>query len=104
MNSRDLGALDDFSKQEGEKKQGGDGTVATTAAKKTEEGVEGAAEWSDDFIKQAAAQFESNMAVLLGGDGGGQFTPEQLQQSFQKMAGTYLLICNFEVMYLSNCN
>lgn len=88
-NSRDLGALDDFSKQEG------DGAAASTAATKKEEGDgKGAtgADWSDDFVKQAAAQFESNMAVLLGGDGGGQFTPEQLQQSFQKMAGMFVYL------------
>lgn len=81
--------MDDFSKQDVEKKE--DGTVATS---KQEDGKGGAedSEWSDDFIKQAASQFESNMAVLLGGDGGGQFTPEQLQQSFQKMAGMLTIL------------
>lgn len=44
--------------------------------------------WSEEFIKQAAAQFESNMSNLLGNiDGDLQMSPEQLQQSFQKMAG-----------------
>ncbi|XP_018323519.1 peroxisomal biogenesis factor 19 [Agrilus planipennis] len=43
------------------------------------------AEWSDEFIKQAAAQFESNIAKLLETNGV-QVTPEGLQQSFQRMA------------------
>lgn len=85
------GALDDFSKQEtAEKKNDGEAATAAVAdgTKKEGDGVEGGGvEWTDEFVKQAAAQFESNMAVLLGGDGGGQFTQEQLQQSFQKMAG-----------------
>lgn len=47
-------------------------------------------EWSDDFIRQAAQQFESNIAALLSGTGGDAgedaLTPEQVQASFQRMA------------------
>ncbi|EFA05071.1 peroxisomal biogenesis factor 19 [Tribolium castaneum] len=46
-------------------------------------------EWSDDFIRQAAAQFESNFANLLGSNpDGSQLTPEQIQAKFQQMAET----------------
>ncbi|XP_044260753.1 peroxisomal biogenesis factor 19 [Tribolium madens] len=47
------------------------------------------AEWSDDFIRQAAAQFESNFANLLGANpDGAQLSPEEIQAKFQQIAET----------------
>ncbi|RZC42433.1 Pex19 and/or DUF445 domain containing protein [Asbolus verrucosus] len=44
-------------------------------------------DWSEDFIRQAAAQFESNLANFLGNNAdGSQLTPEQVQQKFQQIA------------------
>ncbi|XP_050678172.1 peroxisomal biogenesis factor 19 [Leptidea sinapis] len=45
--------------------------------------------WSEEFIKEAAAQFESNMAAIMGGFSGmpeDQITQEQIAQTFTKMA------------------
>ncbi|XP_063392566.1 peroxisomal biogenesis factor 19 [Cydia fagiglandana] len=50
--------------------------------------------WSEEFIKEAAAQFESNMAALLGSFSAGSGVPgeqqeisqEQIAQTFSKMA------------------
>ncbi|XP_039752667.1 peroxisomal biogenesis factor 19 isoform X1 [Pararge aegeria] len=45
--------------------------------------------WSEEFIKEAAAQFESNMASILGGFSGvpeEQISQEQITQTFSKMA------------------
>lgn len=45
--------------------------------------------WTEDFIKEAAAQFESNMAALLGNISGvpeEQITQDQIAQTFSKMA------------------
>ncbi|XP_034827518.1 peroxisomal biogenesis factor 19 [Maniola hyperantus] len=45
--------------------------------------------WSEEFIKEAAAQFESNMAAILGGFSGvpeDQISQEQIAQTFSKMA------------------
>ncbi|CAH0404499.1 unnamed protein product [Chilo suppressalis] len=45
--------------------------------------------WSEEFIKEAAAQFESNMAAILGSFSGvpeEQITQEQIAQTFSKMA------------------
>ncbi|CAK1546367.1 unnamed protein product [Leptosia nina] len=45
--------------------------------------------WSEEFIKEAAAQFESNMAALLGSFSGmpeEQISQEQIAQTFSKMA------------------
>lgn len=52
---------------------------------------EGGSEWTEEFILQAAAQFESNMAHLLGTVNTGntevqEFTSDQMQQNLQKMA------------------
>ncbi|VVD01908.1 unnamed protein product [Leptidea sinapis] len=47
--------------------------------------------WSEEFIKEAAAQFESNMAAIMGGFSGmpeDQITQEQIAQTFTKMAGS----------------
>lgn len=54
-----------------------------------EDGVEGA--WSEEFIKQAAAQFEENMQSLLTQsginlDGSEGVSPDQLGANFQKIA------------------
>lgn len=62
--------------------------------KKEEPSGEGSGEipqnmWSEDFIKEAAAQFESNMAAILGNFSGvpeDQITQEQIAQTFTKMA------------------
>lgn len=47
--------------------------------------------WSEEFIKEAAAQFESNMAALLGSFSGvpgeqQEISQEQIAQTFSKMA------------------
>ncbi|XP_041971180.1 peroxisomal biogenesis factor 19 [Aricia agestis] len=45
--------------------------------------------WSEEFIKEAASQFESNMASILGSFSGvpeDQITQEQIAQTFSKMA------------------
>ncbi|KAL0809218.1 hypothetical protein ABMA28_011439 [Loxostege sticticalis] len=45
--------------------------------------------WSEEFIKEAAAQFETNMAAILGSFSGvpeDQITQEQIAQTFTKMA------------------
>lgn len=45
--------------------------------------------WSEEFIKEAAAQFESNMAAILGNFSGvpeDQISQEQIAQTFSKMA------------------
>ncbi|XP_046975686.1 peroxisomal biogenesis factor 19 [Vanessa cardui] len=55
----------------------------------SEDGVAAQNMWSEDFIKEAAAQFESNMAAILGGFSGvpeDQITQEQIAQTFSKMA------------------
>ncbi|GBP58720.1 Peroxisomal biogenesis factor 19 [Eumeta japonica] len=46
--------------------------------------------WSEEFIKEAASQFEANMAAILGSFSGipeEQITQEQIAQTFTKMAG-----------------
>ncbi|KAI4455027.1 peroxisomal biogenesis factor 19 [Holotrichia oblita] len=78
-------ALSDFSK-EPEK--------AAAEAKKDEEEPKGEAEeagadadWSDEFLRQAAERFESNLGRLLGDNSdAANLSPEQIQESFQKMA------------------
>ncbi|XP_022123930.2 peroxisomal biogenesis factor 19 [Pieris rapae] len=45
--------------------------------------------WSEEFIKEAAAQFESNMATILGSFSGvpeDQISQDQIAQTFSKMA------------------
>ncbi|CAB3233861.1 unnamed protein product [Arctia plantaginis] len=45
--------------------------------------------WSEEFIKEAAAQFESNMSAILSSFSGvpeEQITQEQIAQTFSKMA------------------
>ncbi|KAF9410697.1 hypothetical protein HW555_010289 [Spodoptera exigua] len=45
--------------------------------------------WSEEFIKEAAAQFESNMSAILSSFSGvpeDQITQEQIAQTFTKMA------------------
>lgn len=84
-------ALEDFSKKP---------TVAANKATVVEkvsapagetDASEGGPEWTEEFILQAAAQFESNMAHLLGSVNTGntevpEFTSDQMQQNLQKMA------------------
>ncbi|KAB0791670.1 hypothetical protein PPYR_03470 [Photinus pyralis] len=70
-------ALKDFSKDE-EKPTEKDDQTKTDLAE---------TEWTDEFIRQAAEQFESNMANLLRETGGGpNISSDQVQQTFQQMA------------------
>jgi len=76
-------ALADFS-TENEK---GDGQK--TADKEKEQPVTDAiddVQWAESMIRQAAEQFEANIHTFLGGSDGENMAPEQLQQSFQRMA------------------
>ncbi|KAG6443934.1 peroxisomal biogenesis factor 19 [Manduca sexta] len=64
-----------------------------TKPEKKEAAAEGSSEaqnmWSEEFIKEAAAQFETNMAAILGSFSGvpeDQITQEQIAQTFSKMA------------------
>ncbi|XP_053621927.1 peroxisomal biogenesis factor 19 [Plodia interpunctella] len=71
-------ALQDMTKKESaeEQKPEGSGELAQNM-------------WSEEFIKEAAAQFESNMAAILGSFNGvpeEQITQEQIAQTFSKMA------------------
>lgn len=44
-------------------------------------------QWTEDFIQQAASQFESNLVNFLGTNSdGSSLSPEQMQQKFQQMA------------------
>lgn len=78
-------ALGDFSKEPESKS-----TDVKKDAEQTTESEEVAAteaEWSEEFLKQAAQQFESNLSRLLGENTeAANLTPDQIQQSFQKMA------------------
>lgn len=74
------GALEDFKKEE--KK---DVVPSTT-------GEASANEWSDEFIKQAAQQFESNMAKIIGAatnQNPTNVTQNQIELNLQKMAGNF---------------
>lgn len=45
-------------------------------------------EWTEDFIRQTAAQFEANLSNILGTSADGTpLTTEQMQVKFQQMAG-----------------
>ncbi|KAI5640420.1 pex19 protein family domain-containing protein [Phthorimaea operculella] len=53
--------------------------------------------WSEEFIKEAAAQFENNMAAILGSFSGvpeDQITQEQIAQTFSKMAEAAAQVLN----------
>lgn len=58
------------------------------SSKESEQSTEVAvdSEWTDEFIRQAAEQFESNISNILRDAGGPGISPEQVQQSFQRMA------------------
>ncbi|KAK4877800.1 hypothetical protein RN001_010306 [Aquatica leii] len=43
-------------------------------------------DWSEEFIKQAADQFETNMMNLLRESSATDVSPDQVQQTFQRMA------------------
>jgi len=43
-------------------------------------------EWTEEFIRQAAEQFESNISNILREAGGPEISSDQVQQSFQRMA------------------
>ena len=73
------GALQDFNKDSSKE--------ANPDPAKDELPDEASVEWTEDFIKQAASQFEQNLATFLGSSSDGtQLTNEQLQQKFQQMA------------------
>ncbi|KAK5638108.1 hypothetical protein RI129_012403 [Pyrocoelia pectoralis] len=70
-------ALKDFSKEE----------VKPTPTLEEKKDTETGNEWSDEFVRQAAEQFESDMANLLKESGAcANVTSDQVQQSFQQMA------------------
>lgn len=55
--------------------------------------TQNAQEWSDEYIKQAAQQFESNMAKILGAASNQEPTSisqGQIEMNLQKMAGKKL--------------
>lgn len=61
--------------------------MAKTDDKEPESEAANADEWSEDFLKQAAAQFETNLAAMLGNTSAGNANADdQIQQGFQKMA------------------
>lgn len=76
--------MEDFDKT---KDKSNEPSKAIEKSKKDESEEAVDVEWSDEFIKQAAQQFESNISNILKDVGGPELTPMQVQQSFQKMAG-----------------
>lgn len=73
-----VGALNDFNKE----------NAKEDAVEKKDEAqpVEGSDEWTDEMIKQAASQFESNLAAMLGNIQGEPVGETQIEDSFKKMA------------------
>ncbi|KAK9746193.1 Pex19 protein family [Popillia japonica] len=78
-------ALSDFSKEP--EKSAAEAKKDETV-QKTESGEPSVdAEWSEEFLRQAAERFESNLGRLLGDNSdAANLSPEQIQESFQKMA------------------
>ncbi|CAH0549640.1 unnamed protein product [Brassicogethes aeneus] len=75
-------ALEDFTTTKDEPKKDSK-EIGTTS--NTENNVP--EQWTEDFIQQAASQFEANFSNLLaGGDPNAQVTPEFIQQKLQQMA------------------
>lgn len=73
------GALEDFSKPKPDEKP--------PPKPESEAPAPVAEEWSEDFLAQAAAQFETNFANLLsGGDPNVDVSPELIQRKLQQMA------------------
>jgi peroxin-19 len=76
-------ALEDFSKVDTTKKDESAKTDVSTSNNTNAESQE----WSQDFIQQAASQFEENFAnFLASADPNTQVTPEFIQQKLQQMA------------------
>ncbi|XP_072382125.1 peroxisomal biogenesis factor 19 [Diabrotica undecimpunctata] len=79
-------ALEDFTKIESNQKDGKTDNPSTEVSTSNSANIEGQ-EWSNDFIQQAANQFEENFAnFLAGADPNAQVTPEFIQQKLQQMA------------------
>ncbi|KAG5866187.1 hypothetical protein JTB14_000004 [Gonioctena quinquepunctata] len=77
-------ALEDFNKIDSSQKDAKPET--TTKEVGTSNGaLPDSQEWSNDFVQQAAKQFEQNFASLLAG-GDSNVTPELLEQKLQQMA------------------
>lgn len=73
------GALSDFTKEP---------TSSTDKKEETAEAEDaaGTEDWSNEFILQAAAQFENNMSSILANIQSEPVTDDQIQESFRKMA------------------
>ncbi|KAF2885447.1 hypothetical protein ILUMI_20727 [Ignelater luminosus] len=81
-------ALEDFTKEAKKPTDETQKEKEDESSKETEQQSETLAdvEWTEEFIRQAAEQFESNIANILKEAGGPELTPEQVQRSFQQMA------------------
>ncbi|GJQ75380.1 hypothetical protein Trydic_g23556 [Trypoxylus dichotomus] len=78
-------ALGDFSKEPENKPS--DAKKDDEQKTESEELATEEPEWSEEFLRQAAQQFESNLGRLLSENTEAvNLTPDQIQQSFQKMA------------------
>lgn len=52
-------------------------------------------EWTDEYIKQAAQQFESNMAKIIGAatkQDSGAVSTSTIESNLQKMAGLFIIL------------
>ncbi|KAF5291747.1 hypothetical protein FQA39_LY14235 [Lamprigera yunnana] len=74
-------ALKDFTKDEENDNKKAEEAIELSLASEVSQ-----TEWSDEFIKQAAEQFEANMVNMLKDSGANDITADQVQQSFQRMA------------------
>ncbi|KAJ4443310.1 peroxisomal biogenesis factor 19 [Periplaneta americana] len=80
-------ALDDFGKPLPSKSAPSTVEQADNTTENLDDGLMDA-QWTEEFIKQAAAQFEQNMQALLAqsGNSSDSISPDQLGANFQKMA------------------
>ncbi|XP_028128068.2 peroxisomal biogenesis factor 19 [Diabrotica virgifera virgifera] len=80
-------ALEDFTKIEATQKDAKTDTSSKEVSTSNQSANIEGQEWSNDFIQQAANQFEENFAnFLAGADPNAQVTPEFIQQKLQQMA------------------
>uniref|UniRef100_A0A6P7F2E1 Peroxin-19 n=1 Tax=Diabrotica virgifera virgifera TaxID=50390 RepID=A0A6P7F2E1_DIAVI len=80
-------ALEDFTKIEATQKDAKTDTSSKEVSTSNQSANVEGQEWSNDFIQQAANQFEENFAnFLAGADPNAQVTPEFIQQKLQQMA------------------
>lgn len=85
------GALEDFSKKPTAAAKKATAVEKASAPSGERDVPEEGPEWTEEFILQAASQFESNMAHLLSSVNTGntqapEFTSDMMQQNLQKMA------------------